>query len=178
MSLKVVIVEDNPTTVLSLVKTIDWDVMKCEVAGTAGEAAAQALAAKLCDKGMNRVAVYDVSSTHKSQLISETFKYSHVVLASVTYNLGIYPAIHDYLMDLKALNVQNRTFALIENGSWAVKSGDLMQEFLDGQVKRMTVLTERLSMASALSADKAGELEALADAILESMQQKAQEAGK
>ena len=135
------------------------------------EAAAQALAAKLCDKGMNRVAVYDVSSTHKSQLISETFKYSHVVLASVTYNLGIYPAIHDYLMDLKALNVQNRTFALIENGSWAVKSGDLMQEFLDGQLKRMTVLTERLSMASALSADKAGELEALADAILESMQQ-------
>ena len=142
------------------------------------EAAAQALAAKLCDKGMNRVAVYDVSSTHKSQLISETFKYSHVVLASVTYNLGIYPAIHDYLMDMKALNVQNRTFALIENGSWAVKSGDLMQEFLDGQLKRMTVLTERLSMASALSADKAGELEALADAILESMQQKAQEAGK
>ncbi len=37
MSLKVVIVEDNPTTVLSLVKTIDWDVMKCEVAGTAGD---------------------------------------------------------------------------------------------------------------------------------------------
>ena len=142
------------------------------------EAAAQALAAKLCDKGMNRVAVYDVSSTHKSQLISETFKYSHVVLASVTYNLGIYPAIHDYLMDMKALNLQNRTFALIENGSWAVKSGDLMQEFLDGQLKRMTVLTERLSMASALSADKAGELEALADAILESMQQKRQEAGK
>ena len=63
------------------------------------------------------------------------------------------------------------TFALIENGSWAVKSGDLMQEFLDGQLKRMTVLTERLSMASALSADKAGEVEALAEAILESMQQ-------
>ena len=54
----------------------------------------------------------------------------------------------------------------------------MMQEFLDGKLKRMNVLTERLSMASALSADKAGELEALADAILESMQQKRQEAGK
>ena len=66
---------------------------------------AQALAAKLCDKGMSRVALYDVSSTHVSQLISEAFKYSHIVLASVTYNLGIYPAMHDFLMDMKALNV-------------------------------------------------------------------------
>ena len=88
-----------------------------------------------------------------------------MVLASVTYNLGIYPAIHDYLMDLKALNVQNRTFALIENGSWAVKSGDLMQEFLDGQLKRMTVLTERLSMASALSADSCSNWAILASVI-------------
>ena len=46
----------------------------------------------------------DVSSTHVSQLISEAFKYSHIVLASVTYNLGIYPAMHDFLMDMKALN--------------------------------------------------------------------------
>ena len=45
-------------------------------------------------------------STHVSQLISEAFKYSHIVLASVTYNLGIYPAMHDFLMDMKALNLQ------------------------------------------------------------------------
>ncbi len=77
---------------------------------------------------MSRVALYDVSSHHVSQLISEAFKYSHIVLASVTYNLGIYPAMHDFLMDMKALNLQNRTFALIENGSWAVKSGDLMRK--------------------------------------------------
>ena len=44
------------------------------------------------------MALYDVSSTHVSQLISEAFKYSHIVLASVTYNLGIYPAMHDFLM--------------------------------------------------------------------------------
>ena len=133
------------------------------------EAAAQALAAKLCEKGVTNVAVYDVSNTHVSYLIAEAWKYSHIVLASVTYNLGIYPVMKSFLEDMKALNLQNRTFALIENGSWACKSGDLMQKFIDEEMKNMTVLNERLSMASALSDDKAVELEALADAIVESV---------
>ena len=134
------------------------------------EAAAQALASKLCEKGMTNVWVYDVSNTHVSQLISESFRLSHIVLASVTYNLGIYPVMHNFLMDMKALYLQNRTFALIENGSWAVKSGDLMQKFIENDLKNMTVLGDRLSMASALHADKAGELDALADTIIASMQ--------
>lgn len=134
------------------------------------EAAAQALAAKLCEKGITNVWVYDVSNTHVSYLVSESFRLSHIVLASVTYNLGIYPVMHDYLMHLKGLNLQNRTFALIENGSWAPKSGDLMQKFVDEELKNMTVLGDRLSIASALHADKAAELESLADAIVESMQ--------
>ena len=134
------------------------------------EAAAQALAAKLCEKGVTNVWVYDVSNTHVSYLVSESFRLSHIVLASVTYNLGIYPVMHDYLMHLKGLNLQNRTFALIENGSWAPKSGDLMQKFVDEELKNMTVLNDRLSIASALHADKAAELESLADSIVESMQ--------
>ena len=133
------------------------------------EAAAQALASKLCEKGMTNVHVYDVSNTHVSQLISETFRLSHVVLASVTYNLGIYPVMHNYLMDMKALNLQNRTIAIIENGSWACQSGDLMQKFVDDELKNMTVLNERLSLASALHPDKVTELDALADSIIESM---------
>ena len=134
------------------------------------EAAAQALAARLCEKGVTNVWVYDVSNTHVSYLVSESFRLSHIVLASVTYNLGIYPVMHDYLMHLKGLNLQNRTFALIENGSWAPKSGDLMQKFVDDELKNMTVLNDRLSIASALHADKAAELESLADSIVESMQ--------
>lgn len=136
------------------------------------EAAAQALAAKLCEKGMTNVWVYDVSNTHVSQLVSESFRLSHIVLASVTYNLGIYPVMHDYLMHLKALNLQNRTFAIVENGSWACKSGDLMQKFVGEEMKNMTVLNERLSLASSLGESKAGELEALANAILESLEEK------
>lgn len=64
--------------------------------------------------------MYDAAKTHVSYLISETFKYSHIVLASVTYNLKIYPPMLNYITDMKALNLQNRTFALIENGSWAL----------------------------------------------------------
>ena len=84
--------------------------------------------------------------------------------------LGIYPAMHDFLMDMTVLNLQNRTFALIENGSWAVKSGDLMQKFVNDELKNMTVLNERLSLASSLGEDKAVERETLADAILASVQ--------
>ncbi len=133
------------------------------------ESAAQALAARLCEKGQTNVAMYDVSTTHVSQLISETFRYSHLVLASVTYNLGIHPAMNDFLMDMKALNVQNRTVAIIENGSWACKSGDLIEEFIRKELKNMTVLGDRLSMASTLKEEKEPELDRLADAILESM---------
>ena len=133
------------------------------------EAAAQALAAKLCEKGVTNVSVYDVSNTHVSYLISEAWKYSHIVLASVTYNLGIYPVMKNFMEDMKALNLQKRTFALIENGSWASKSGDLMQKFINEEMKNMTVLNERLSIASSMGADKAAELDVLADAIVESV---------
>ena len=132
------------------------------------ESAASVLAAKLVEKGIKDVVMYDVSNTHVSQLISETFKYSHIVIASVTYNLGIYPLIHNYLMDMKALNVQNRTVAIVENGSWACKSGDLMTEFLDG-MKQMTVLNERLTMVSSLSKEKEDEMNLLVDGIVDSM---------
>ena len=102
------------------------------------EAAANALATKLVEKGMTNVVMYDVSNTHVSYLISETFRLSHIVLASVTYNLGIYPVMHSYLMDMKALNLQKRTVGIIENGSWACKSGTLMRDFLDEQMKEIT----------------------------------------
>ena len=134
------------------------------------EAAAQALAAKLCEKGVTNVAVYDVSNTHVSYQIAEAWKYSHIVLASVTYNLGIYPVMHNFMTDMKALNLQNRTFALIENGSWACKSGDLMQKFINEEMRNCEVLNERLSLASSMGPDKAAELEVLADAIVESVQ--------
>lgn len=136
------------------------------------ESAAEVLATKLCEKGCTNVAMYDVSNTHVSQLVSETFRLSHVVLASVTYNLGIYPVMKDYLMHLQALNVQNRTFAILENGSWAPKSGALMTQFVEEHLKNSEVLDTQVSMASSLNEGKAAEMDTLVDAILESMGQK------
>lgn len=132
------------------------------------EAAANDLATRLVKKGMTNVSIYDVSNNHVSYLISETFKYSHVVLASVTYNLKIYPPMLDYIMDMKALNLQNRTFALIENGSWAPQSAKLMRELLD-EMKNMTILDSDMTVSSAMKEKDEDSMEAVADSIIESM---------
>ena len=134
------------------------------------ESAAQVLAAKLVEKGVKNVVVHDVSNTHVSYLISDTFKYSHIVLASVTYNLGIYPVMHDFLMHMKALNMQKRTVGIIENGSWAPKSGSLMKDFLDNQMKQMSILNSEVSMISALNDNNKSEMDNLVDSIIDSME--------
>lgn len=134
------------------------------------ESAAQVLAAKLVEKGVKNVVVHDVSNTHVSYLISDAFKYSHIVLASVTYNLGIYPVMHDFLMHMKALNMQKRTVGIIENGSWAPKSGSLMKDFLDNQMKQMSILNSEVSMVSALNDNNKSEMDNLVDSIIDSME--------
>ena len=134
------------------------------------ESAAQVLAAKLVEKGVKNVVVHDVSNTHVSYLISDAFKYSHIVLASVTYNLGIYPVMHDFLMHMKALNMQKRTVGIIENGSWAPKSGSLMKDFLDNQMKQMSILHSEVSMISALNDNNKSEMDNLVDSIIDSME--------
>ena len=64
-----------------------------------------------------RQAVYDVSKTHVSELIAEIFRASHIVIACATYNGGIYPPMENLLNDMKALSVQKRTVALMDNGT-------------------------------------------------------------
>ncbi len=128
------------------------------------ENAAEILAAKLVERGILNTRMYDVSSTHVSYLISDLFKYSHLVLASVTYNLGIFPPMHNFLADMKALNLQNRTCAIIENGSWAIQSGKLMKEALAG-MKKMTVLDSDVTVNSSLREQSLSDLDALADAL-------------
>ena len=132
------------------------------------ESAVESLATKFVEKGMKNVVMYDVSSTHVSNLISETFRVSHVVLASVTYNLGIYPPMHNYLMDMKALNLQNRTFSIIENGSWACRSGNLMREFLEG-MRDMTVLDDKVTLVSSMKEDNVTDMDILVDTVMEYM---------
>ena len=134
------------------------------------ETAAEVLSTKLAERGVTNNRLYDVSSTHVSYLISDLFKYSHLVLASVTYNLGIFPPMHSFLMDMKALNLQKRTVALVENGSWAPRSGALMREELE-KLKHMDILDDSLTMVSSLQEQNLGEMDALADAIAASVNQ-------
>ena len=133
------------------------------------EYTAQALASKLCDRGITNVHLYDVSNTDVSYLISDAFKLSHMVLASVTYNLGIYPKMLNFLHDMKALNVQNRKVAVIENGSWAPTSGQLIADFLDEEMKMMNMIDPAVTINSAIKNDKESDLDELADAIAESI---------
>lgn len=132
------------------------------------ENAVNLLATGLSEAGVKSIAVYDVSNTHVSTLISEIFRCSHIVLASPTYNGGIYPAMQNLLHDMKALNVQNRTIALIENGSWAPTCGRQMREQLDS-LKQMRILEPVLSVKSAPKEDNLAALEQLKDSILTSL---------
>ena len=128
------------------------------------ENAANVLAGMLANKGVNTIAMYDVSETDVSELVAESFRCSHLVLAAPTYNSGIQPKMEAYLSDIKALNLQNRTVAVIDNGTWAATAGKQMIGMLEG-MKNMTILENPISIKSALAENQLGALEALADEL-------------
>jgi len=132
------------------------------------ENAANVLASRLADKGLKNIAMYDVSVTHPSVVVSEAFRASHLVFASPTYNGGIFPNMETVLLDLKAHNLQKRTVAFMQNGTWAATSGRQMNEMVSG-MKQMTVLEPTITIKSALNDSQSEEIDAMADAILESM---------
>lgn len=121
---------------------------------------ANVLAAKLADAGIRNLAVYDVSNTHVSQLISESFRCSHIVLAAPTYNGNIYPVMENYISDMKALAVQKRTFAVLDNGTWASAAGRQMAEKLS-ELKDVKLLDTKVSIKSALKEAQLEQLDAL-----------------
>ena len=110
--------------------------------------AADALAGALAVRGVKKIAVYDVSNAHVSELISEIFRASHLVFAAPTYNAGIYP--------------------VMENGTWAPTAAKQVKEKIS-EMKDMTILDTGLTIKSAMHADQKAELDALADAIVNSM---------
>lgn len=126
------------------------------------ENAANALANSLAEKGIKNLAVKDVSKVDISYLIALAFQYSHIVIASPTYNLNLYPKIEHFLVDMKALNLQNRTVGLIENSSWAPTVIKQATELLQS-MKNMTIMEEQVVIKSALKDNRA--IEAMATKI-------------
>ena len=125
--------------------------------------AAEITASRLRDKGIKTV-MFDVSVTPVSEIVAAAFKWSHLLFASTTYNAGVFISMEDLLRDLVSHNIQNRTVALIENGSWAATAGKIMQEIL-APCKNMTFLENKVSIKSALKENQLAEIDALVDLI-------------
>ena len=125
--------------------------------------AADILATKLSEKGI-KTATYDISVTHFSEIISEGFKYSHIVLAAPTYNGSIFTNMETLLSEIKAHNLGNRTYAFIENGSWGPMSGKIMKEAIT-TLKNTNIIEPQVTLKSSVKANTLDELNALADAI-------------
>ena len=129
------------------------------------ENVANIIASKLADAGVRNIKVYDVSVTHPSVIVSEAFRVSHIVFASTTYNAGIFVNMENTLHDIVAHNLQNRTIAIVENGSWAPTAGGLMRELLS-RLKNCTILDEGITIKSALKEAQLDDVDALVNAIV------------
>ena len=134
------------------------------------ERAADILATALSTAGVKDVRVYDISNTDVSELISEAFRCSHIVIASPTYNGGLYPVVESLLNDMKALNLQNRTFALIENGTWSATSNKHMRAIVEA-MKNMTILDTTVTVKSSVKEAQIEALQQLAKEIIDSLNQ-------
>ncbi len=123
------------------------------------ENAAEILSSRLRDAGIQTV-MFDVSVIPESEIISAAFQYSHLVFAAPTYNAGIFVRMEAVLHDLAAHNIQNRTVALIENGSWAPTAGGLMRKILE-TCKNITFIEEKLTVRSSLKENQLADIDAL-----------------
>ncbi len=132
------------------------------------ENAANILASELAKKGVKNITMIDVSVTHPSYIISEAFRCSHIVFAAPTYNAGIFTPMETVLLDLAAHNLQNRTVAFIENGSWAPISAKLMGDIV-AKMKNMTVLASKATLKSTVKDAQREELKTLASEIAETL---------
>lgn len=127
--------------------------------------AADVLACRLRESGV-RTEVFDVSVTPASEIIAAAFKYSHLVFAAPTYNSGVFVTMEALLMDLAEHNIQNRTVAFMENGTWAATSARQMGAMLE-KCKNLTVLEQKVTIKSSLKEQQMAEIEALAEALKE-----------
>lgn len=127
------------------------------------ENAAEILSSKLRELGV-RTVMYDVSVTPASEIIAECFRWSHLVFASSTYNGGVFVTMDELLRDIAAHNLQKRTVAFMENGTWAPVSARQMTAIF-APLKNMTVLEQSISIRSSLTEGQLAEIEALADVL-------------
>ena len=110
---------------------------------------------------MGDVVVHDLARTDMAEAVEDAFRYGKLVLATTTYNNGIFPFMHEFIHHLVERNYQKRTVALIENGSWAPAAAKVMRGLLEG-CKEITFAETTVRLLSALNAESEAALDALA----------------
>ena len=130
--------------------------------------AAEILSGELAKLGVKDIKMYDASVTHPSYIVSDAFKYSHIVFATTTYNMGIFVNMENLLHDISAHNLQNRKIAIIENGSWAVTAGNLITEIVS-KWKNTEIIGNKITVKSSLKSTQREEIEALAKEIVKTI---------
>ena len=126
---------------------------------------AEILASKLADKGVKNIKLYDVSATHDSYVLSDCFKYSHIIIATTTYNNNIFVNMENFIHDLINHNLQNRTFAIIENGSWAPNCGSAIKNELE-KLKDCKIIDKKVTIKSSIKQAQKTEIDELAESII------------
>ncbi len=126
--------------------------------------AVEVLADKFRAKGCPQVVVHDLARCDMAEAVEDAFRYGKLVLATTTYNAGIFPFMRDFIEHLTERNYQNRTVALVENGSWAPMAAKVMKNMLSG-CKKLTFTDTTVHIKSALSDESSAQIDALADEL-------------
>lgn len=132
--------------------------------GNTAKAAGQ-LAEFLRAKGEQKVVVSDLAREDMAEVIEDAFRYDRMVLAAPTYDAGIAPVMQDFLHHLQNKAYQNRTVAVIENGSWAPVAGKQMQEIL-AAMKNIDILEDSVTIVSTVKDKDVEKLEKLAEELV------------
>ncbi len=128
------------------------------------KAAVDLLAAKLKEKGCPKVEIHDLARTDMAEAVEDAFRYGKLVLATTTYNAGIFPFMRDFIHHLTERNYQNRTVAFIQNGSWAPLATKVMKDMLK-DCKNLTYANTEVTIKSAMKADTKEAVNALAEEL-------------
>ncbi len=128
------------------------------------KAAVELLAEKLREKGCPKVTVTDLARDDMAEAVEDAFRYSKLVLATTTYNAGIFPFMQTFIHHLTERNFQNRTVGLIENGTWAAMAAKTMKKLLEGS-KNLTFTETTVTLKSALSEESRAQIDALASEL-------------
>ena len=126
--------------------------------------AVELLAQKLAEKGCPKVVVHDLARCDMAEAVEDAFRYGKLVLATTTYNADIFPFMKEFIHHLTDRNFQNRTVALMENGSWAPLAAKVMREMF-GKSKNITFTDTTVKILSALSDDSKAQIEAMTNEL-------------